>query len=170
MKVERSTIAKWENNRHMPDPAMIIQLTKCLGTDANTLFQLAAQIDERPDVILVDDSRAILSDGLAVVEEVMPSARITGFLRPGEAIEYALEHPIALALLDIELGTASGLDLCRELLQIQPHINVVYLTAYCDYSFDAWDTGACGFMLKPITPESLQAQLSRLRYPFPTEG
>jgi len=44
------------------------------------------------------------------------------------------------------------------------------LTAYVDYSFDAWSTGASGFMLKPITREGVLAQLKNLRYPFPSGG
>ncbi|MBR5718625.1 MAG: response regulator, partial [Clostridia bacterium] len=68
--------------------------------------------------------------------------------------------------LDIEMGSVSGLDVCRELLKINPHTNVVYLTAYREYSFDAWDTGACGFMLKPIKPEDVKKQLKKLRYHF----
>ena len=72
---------------------------------------------------------------------------------------------MALAFLDIELGRTSGLDLCRELLEIRPHTNVIYLTAYREYAFDAWKTGACGFLLKPLETETVRAQLSRLRYP-----
>ena len=88
----------------------------------------------------------------------------------GEAIEYAKTNRIALAFLDIELRNANGLDLCRKLLEINPRTNVVYLTAYSEYSLDAWSTGASGFMLKPITPESVRKQLKNLRYPFWTGG
>ena len=77
---------------------------------------------------------------------------------------------MALAFLDIELGKTSGLDLCRALLDINPRTNVIYLTAYIEYSFDAWSTGASGFMLKPLTPEGVRAQLKNLRYPFMTGG
>ena len=68
------------------------------------------------------------------------------------------------------MGTISGLDVCRKLLEINQRTNVVYLTAYRDYSFDAWDTGACGFLLKPIKPEDVKKLLAKLRYPFPTGG
>ena len=68
--------------------------------------------------------------------------------------------------MDIELGKTSGMDLCRTLLKINPRTYVVYLTAYTEYSFDAWSTGASGYMLKPITPEGVKAQLKLLRYPF----
>ncbi|MBO4452877.1 MAG: helix-turn-helix domain-containing protein [Clostridia bacterium] len=170
MFVNHSTIARWESGSRLPDAAMTVRLAKALGVDVNELFQLAAQSEESPNVILVDDSSPILTDGVAVLEEVLPDATITGFIWPKEAIEYAKANRIALAILDIELGTASGLDLCRTLLEINPRTNVVFLTAYPDYSLDAWKTEAVGFMVKPLTPEGVRQQLQKLRYPFTTEG
>ena len=170
MFVNHSTIARWENGTRLPDAAMISRLAKCLGVDTNTLFRLAAESEESPNVIMVEDSKVILTEGLTVLRDVMPNATITGFIWPLEAIEYAKSNRIALAVLDIELGTASGLDLCRTLLEINPRTNVVFLTAYPDYSLDAWNTDACGFMVKPLTPESVREQLKKLRYPLRIGG
>ena len=170
MFVNHSTIARWENGPRLPDAAMISRLAKCLGVDTNTLFRLAAESEESPNVIMVEDSKVILTEGLTVLGDVMPNATITGFIWPLEAIEYAKSNRIALAVLDIELGTASGLDLCRTLLEINPRTNVVFLTAYPDYSLDAWNTDACGFMVKPLTPESVREQLKKLRYPLRIGG
>ena len=168
--VTRSTVARWETGSRLPDALMISRLAKCLGTDVSTMLQLADESDESPNVIMVDDSRVILTDGLAVLEEVMPNAAITGFIWPQEAVDYAKANRVSLAIVDIELGTASGLDLCRALLDINPRTNIVFLTAYPDYSLDAWKTEASGFMLKPLTPESVKEQLKKLRYPFLTGG
>ena len=166
MYVSHSTIARWENGTRLPDAAMILRLSKFLGTDANMLMQLAAQSDETPNIIMVDDNSVILSDGLGVVEEVMPDANITGFIWPQEAIDYAKANRIDLAILDIEMGNSSGLTLCRTLLEINPTTNVIFLTAYADYSLDAWKTEASGFILKPLTTEGVREQLKKLRYPF----
>ena len=170
MFVGQSTVARWENGSRLPDASMMLHLAACLGVDANTLFRLAAESDESPNVIMVDDSKVILSYGLAVLEEVLPYAAITGFVRPQEAIDYARTNRIALAILDIELGTARGLDLCRTLQEINPRTNVVFLTAYPDYSLDAWKTGASGFLVKPLTAESVREQLQKLRYPLQAGG
>ena len=89
------------------------------------LLQLAAQSDETPNIIMVDDNSIILSDSLDVVEEVMPDANITGFIWPQEAIDYAKANRIDLAILDIEMGNSSGLTLCRTLLEINPTTNVL---------------------------------------------
>ena len=170
MFINNSTITRWENGSRLPDATMITRLAKCLDVDANTLFQLVLQSEESPKVIMVDDNKIILSDSLVVLEQVMPYATVTGFIWPQEAIEYAKANQIALAILDIELGTASGLDLCQTLLEINPRTNVVFLTAYADHSLDAWRTEASGFMLKPLTPEGVEEQLKKLRYPFSMGG
>ena len=170
MFVSNSTIARWENGSRLPDAAMITRLSQVLNVDVSTLFAAAANSDECPNVIMVDDNKVIVSGTLTVLEEVMPNAIITGFTKPTKAVEYAKANRIALAFLDIEMGNISGLDVCQELLEINPHTNVVYLTAYKEYSFDAWATGACGFMLKPITAQSVKEQLGKLRFPFRTGG
>ena len=164
--VNHSTVARWENASRLPDAMMLLRIAECLEVDIKSLLQLAAQSDESPNVIIVDDSKVILSDCLSVMGEVMPEATITGFIWPLEAIEYAKMNRVALAVLDIELGTASGLDLCNTLLEINPHTNIVFLTAYPDYSLDAWKTCASGFILKPLTIENVKEQLKKLRYPF----
>ncbi|MBR1708670.1 MAG: response regulator [Clostridia bacterium] len=164
--VNHSTVARWENASRLPDPTMIPRIAECLGVDANELFQLTAQSEESPNVIIVDDSKVILSDALSVLGEILPNATITGFIWPLEAIEYAKKNRIALAILDIELGTASGIELCRTLLEINRRTNIVFLTAYPDYSLDAWSTEASGFMVKPLTKEGIKEQLKKLRYPF----
>ncbi len=168
--VSHSTIARWENASRLPDAAMIIRLAGCLGVDPGELFAIVAQSDESPNVIMVDDSKVVLAEGMAVVSEVLPEASVTGFIWPKEAIEYAKVNRISLAFLDIELGTASGLDLCHALLDINPRTNIVFLTAYADYSLDAWKTDASGFMLKPMTAADVKDQLKKLRYPFLQAG
>jgi len=168
--VYNSTVARWENGNRLPNATMIARIARFFGVDVNTLFSLAVESDEVPNVIMVDDNEVILSHGLTVLRDVMPNAAVMGFIRPVEAIEYAKANRVALAVLDIELGTTSGLELCHTLLAINPCTNIVFLTAYADYSLDAWKTQAIGFMLKPLTQESVKEQLKKLRYPFSTGG
>lgn len=166
MYVTRPTIARWESGTRLPDAMMIKRLSEILGVDVNFLLSAAAQSDECPNVIIVDDRKVVLSGGIKVLEEVIPNATVTGFSDTEEAIEYAKKNNIALAFLDIEIRNMSGLELCKILLDINSHTNIIYLTAYSGYSLDAWKTGACGFMLKPITVEEVKEQLQKLRYPF----
>ena len=163
--VTRSTVARWETGSRLPDAVMIVRLAKCLGVSAETLFSLLDDA-EVPNIIMVDDEGIILSGGLPVLEEVFPEANISGFTRPSEAVSYARDNPVTLAFLDIEIGKQNGMDLCKELQRIRPQTNVIFLTAYLDYSLDAWKTGASGFIIKPITAAEVRDQLSRLRFPL----
>ena len=164
--VTRTAITKWENGNRLPDAVMISRLAEVLGVDVNTLLFAATESDECPNIIMVDDNTVILDGSLPIIKKAIPNASVTGFTKPSEAIDFAKANRVALAFLDIEMGTVSGLDVCSELLKINPHTNVVYLTAYSNYSLDAWETGACGFMLKPITAEAVKNQLGKLRFPF----
>lgn len=166
MYVTRSTVARWENGNRLPDAIMIARLAEVLGVSAGVLLSAVSQSNDCPNVILVDDRKLILNGGLSVLEEVMPNATVTGFIKEEEAIEYAKKNRVCLAFLDIELRKMTGLELCRVLLDVNPRTNIVYLTAYSNYALDAWSTGASGFMLKPITPEGVREQLENLRYPF----
>ena len=164
--VTRSTIARWETGSRIPDSVMISRLARCLGVETARLFSLLSETDDNPNIIMVDDERIILSGGLPVLEEVFPDAVITGFTKPSEALEYARANQIDLAFLDIGMSPMNGLEVCRKLQEINPNTNVIFLTAYMDYSLEAWKTGASGFLLKPVTAEGIRGQLPRLKTPL----
>ena len=168
--VTRSTIAKWENGYNLPDTFMIKRICKVLEVNEYDLIKVLLEGDDELNVIILDDRKIVVQGSLPVIEEVLPNANIFGFTRPSEAIEFAQKKRIALAFLDIELGKTNGLDLYKTFLEINPHTNIIFLTAYVEYSFEAWSTGASGYLLKPITSENLRTQLKKLRYPLLTEG
>lgn len=165
LHVERSSVANWEAGRRVPNATLFSQIAKALGADAAILLSTAEISDETPNVLLVDDESIVLEGNLHILREALPGARVFGFTKPSQAVDFVQSHPAALVFLDIELGRVSGLELCRRLIRLNPRLNVVYLTAYREYSFDAWDTGACGFLLKPLDVETVRGQLLHLRYP-----
>ena len=126
--------------------------------------------DDELNVIILEDRKFIVKGSLTVIEEVLPNANIVGFTQPSAAIDFAKKNKISPAFLDIELGKTNGLDLCKKFRDINPRTNIIFLTAYVEYSFEAWSTGASGYLLKPITVENLRAQLKNLRYLLPAEG
>ena len=164
--VDRSSIANWEAGRRIPDAVLISRIADAFDVDIDTLLRSSEDIDKKTNIIMVDDEKVILQGTIPVLEKVFPDAAITGFSRPSNALSFAANNSIQLAFLDIEMGKTSGLDLCRELIAINPRTNVVFLTAYMDYSFDAWSTGAGGFLMKPLTEEDIRRQLPMLKYPL----
>lgn len=167
MFVDRSSIARWESGARMPDIVLLTRLAKCLGVEAADLISGDAGNARAPRVILVDDEKPILAGELRVLERALAGAEIAGFTKPSEALEYARSYPVNLAFLDIELGRMSGFELCDRLVKLNPSTNVVYLTAWPNHSLKAWETNACGFLLKPPIEEDIRAMLKKLRHPIP---
>ncbi|MBQ6966659.1 MAG: response regulator [Lachnospiraceae bacterium] len=163
--VNRSSIANWENGRRIPDLILITRLARLLNVDVSVLTDAANTDPDSPEVIIVDDEAILLSGAIPVLSEVMPRATITGFLKPSEAIDYAKETMISIAFLDIEMGKHNGIDICKTLMDINPLTNVIFLTSYPDYAVDAWTTAASGFLVKPLSAESVKEQLEKLRHP-----
>ena len=76
--VNRSTVARWENGSRLPDAVMIFQLSQYFGTDVSVLLSAAAaENEEAPNVIVVDDSKLFLEGALPVFKEVLPDAVVT---------------------------------------------------------------------------------------------
>ena len=168
--VTRSVIAKWENGYNLPNTIMIKRICKVLQVNEYDLIKILLDGDDELNVIILDDRKIVVQGSLSVVEEVLPNANIFGFTRPFEAIEFAEKKKISLVFLDIEMGKTNGLEICKKFLEINPQTNIIFLTAYVEYSFEAWSTGASGYLLKPITAEKLRAQLKNLRYPLINSG
>ncbi len=163
--VDRSTYAGWETGRRMIDTEMLCRICDFYNIDVRYIVSLAKSPDRNLKIIMVDDEKIVLTGGLPVLKKVFPSATIIGFTKCSEAIEYVKNNHVSLAFLDIEMGKTCGLNLCEELIKINPDLNVIFLTAYANYSIDAWKTGASGFVLKPISVESIKEQLNKLRFP-----
>lgn len=161
--VTKAAVSNWEKGNRIPDTDMVMKIAKCLDID---IYVLMSDGNETPNVIIVDDDMIILKGSIPIIKSVIPNASVIGFTHPSKAIEYAKNNKVALAFLDIELGNTSGLGLCSTLLEINPRTNVVFVTAYSNYSLDAWGTRAVGFILKPITAESVSEMVKRLRYPL----
>ena len=164
--VTRSVVAKWENAYNLPDMFMIERICKALEVDEHDFIKILFEGENEVNIIVLDDRKIIVKGSMPVIAEVLPDANIFGFTKPSEAVDFAQKNKVSLAFLDIEMGTTNGLELSKKFLEINPRTNIIFLTAYIEYSFEAWSTGASGYLLKPITTENLKAQLKNLRYPL----
>ena len=164
--VDRSSIAHWENGSRVPNAHMINRISKALNVDVGTLLNaITGEENDPPHIIVIDDEQVILNGEISALTKMLPGINIKGFTSPDEALAFASENKVGIAFTDIELGSMSGIDFCKKLLAISPYTNVIFLTAFPDYSIDAWSTGASGFMVKPLTTDNVKKQFSLLRYP-----
>ena len=163
--VSRSCVANWETGNRIPDLMMLTRIASLLNVDISMLTGDDGVDDKSCEIIVVDDEPHLLSGAIPVLSEVMPEATITGFLKASEAVDYVRQKHISIAFLDIELGKVNGIDLCNTLVEINPIINIIFLTSYPEYAIKAWNTRASGFLVKPLQAQDITEQIKKLRYP-----
>lgn len=80
-----------------------------------------------------------------------------------KALEYAQSHPVSLAILDIRMAGKSGIEVLRGLKAIDPHIEVLMLTAYetIETARQALRLGACDYLSKPFDLSTIREAVSR---------
>ena len=122
------------------------------------------------NIIVADDEKLALEGMMSTVIKAVPEARVHGY-RQAEAVLEAsrnMPEPVDVAFLDIEMRGISGMELARKLMDIFPDINIVFVTGYSEYSLEALQIHASGYVMKPVTVEKIRKELEVLRHPVST--
>lgn len=121
------------------------------------------------NIIAVDDEKLALDALVDSIERTAPGENVTGFRRPAEALAFVQENVCGVAFLDIKMRGMTGLELARQLKDIQGDINIIFVTGYSEYTLDAFRLYASDYLLKPATPEAVRQALEHLRNPIRPE-
>lgn len=116
-------------------------------------------------IIAVDDEKIALQGLLASIQKAAPDAEIHGFRNTGEAISHMESAPCDVAFLDIEMKGMNGVDVAQRLVEINPKVNIIFTTGFGSYRDVAFDMHASGYLIKPITAESVKREMEDLRHP-----
>jgi two-component SAPR family response regulator len=65
--------------------------------------------------------------------------------------------------LDIEMPEINGIELAEKILEINPDISIVFVTAFNDYAVQAFELNAVDYVLKPIQLDRLSKTLERVK-------
>lgn len=120
------------------------------------------------NIISVDDERVLLEDFVEILEKMPEIEDVKGFTDADEAYNYILKNQVDVAFLDIHMRGIDGLELARMIKGIRPSTNIVFLTAYSEYTMDAMQMHASGYLMKPATEEDVRSELENLRIPVNT--
>ncbi|MDB4960480.1 MAG: two component transcriptional regulator, Fis family [Myxococcales bacterium] len=101
-------------------------------------------------VLAVDDDERLLA---AYTRGLDPARRVLTASSTEVALRLAREKAPDLAVVDMRLGTSSGIDLIRELRRVRPEMTIVLCSAYMSVvaAVDAVRAGADEIMTKPLT-------------------
>lgn len=125
-------------------------------------------------VLAVDDERLALDALLNELGRVFPDAEIHGEKSSMSAVEWMKElkqkgESLQYAFLDINMKGLNGLELAKIIKTLFPNAALFFCTAYSEYAFDAFGLYAKGYLMKPISAESIEKTLDEMVYDWRTE-
>ena len=107
-------------------------------------------------ILIIDDEAFICEN----VERILGDEgyQVCSAASGSEAREVVLAHDIDLALLDLNLGTESGLEVLKTLKEIDPELLVIIITGFgsVESAVDALKLGAFHYMKKPFKADALR--------------
>lgn len=116
-------------------------------------------------IIAVDDDGTFLKKIQGYLSKVVPDATCFFFDSSLAALAKAREEEIDVAFLDVKMPELNGIDLGKYLTELNPYVNLIYLTEHIEYAYDALRLHASGFLKKPGTIADVQKELVTLRFP-----
>ncbi len=108
-------------------------------------------------VLLIDDHRLVQA-GLQRLLEVVEDLEVVAVADDGEqGVAIARQQKPDIVLMDLSMPGIGGIEATRRIVESDPDIKVVVLTALSDRDriLEALDAGAVGYLLKDVEPEEL---------------
>jgi DNA-binding NarL/FixJ family response regulator len=108
--------------------------------------------------ILIVDDHAIVREGLNRIIQAEKDMHVAGMAKDGsEVIRFMLDNEIDVIILDISMPGKSGLDLIKDLKQVQPLVKILMLSMYPEerFAMRSIKAGASGYLTKEMAPEEI---------------
>jgi len=116
-------------------------------------------------LVLAEDEPASAENVRDIIRIYCPQFELVAAAENGaECLELVRKYHPDLVLTDIKMPVMNGLELIRLLYEDIAEIKVRILSGYPDFDYarTAIQHGVIDYLLKPITPNSLQATLNRI--------
>ena len=117
-------------------------------------------------ILCLDDEPLALKMLQISIEKAKPDAQVTAFSKQKELIAEAESNGCDVAFLDIHMLGMTGVEVAKKLKEINPKMNIIFVTGFSEYKGDAMDMKASGYIMKPVTKEEVAAELEELRFPI----
>ena len=110
-------------------------------------------------IVCIDDELLAVEDTISICNDLSADISAKGFIKVKEALEWIRSNTVDIVLLDIDMPEMNGITLAARIKQIKPDIVILFLTAYKEYAFDAFQVHPSGYLLKPVSHELLQKEI-----------
>ena len=112
-------------------------------------------------IICIDDEKPALDNFYYTINKCKEVDSLNLFIHPSDAISFIKANNVDIAFIDMEMNEMHGLELAKELTSINKNIHIVFVTAYNQYAFEAFNVNAIGYVLKPYSIEDIQKEINK---------
>lgn len=113
-------------------------------------------------VLIADDDTAMRQILKRIVNNV-PGLKVIGEAEDGvKAIEMYKQFNPSVVFIDIDMPNKNGLELAREIYDINPWTKLVFCTGLPEYKGEAYEIFAFNYVDKPIREDKLHGILNRI--------
>lgn len=117
-------------------------------------------------ILCVDDEPLALKMLEMSIQKAVPDADVTAFEDQDELLEEAKKKGCDIAFLDIHMRGMNGVELAKKLKEVNPKMNLIFVTGYSEYTGDAMSLHASGYIMKPVSKSKVEKELADLRFPI----
>lgn len=86
---------------------------------------------------------------------------LKAFRNSTQLFSYLEKQSLDILFLDIDLGEESGIDIAAKLAGDLPDLSIIFLTGHREFTNDAFDVEALGYVVKPIQEQKLERTLKK---------
>jgi len=113
-------------------------------------------------IVIVENKASDLEDIQKMIATI-PFAQLTGcYLSPKEAIHNALHDRPDILISEISLSDTNGLVMVQKFVNILPGIKGILLYKDGRFATEAFEVGACDYIVKPLTKKRLMKTLLKV--------
>lgn len=105
--------------------------------------------------IIVDNDEISREISLFFADTIDVLEIVGAFSNPNDAIEYMKNHPVDLAILDVQMPEMDGIELGHKLRALYPELMLIYTTAEETYAMDALRLKVAAYLMKPLSREEV---------------
>ena len=113
-------------------------------------------------VLLIDDEEHALLFLEKMLNKIEGIEIVGKYTNADLAFEDVISLQVDLVFLDMEMGNVHGLDVAREIISKYRDIEIVFVTAYPQFAFGAFEVNAIDYILKPVQQDRLQVAINKV--------
>jgi len=80
-----------------------------------------------------------------------------------QALDAISRHAPDIVFLDVQMPGLTGFEVARRLIDREPPVSIVFVTAYDQHAIEAFEVNAVDYLLKPVEADRLDRAVQRVR-------